>query len=154
MKDCPSMGMDYADRPSNLIERILCALNRANSAGCTALISSNNTIENEHSDPVLLSIDNIPDFRICWPHGLKAETQSGVGRIILTWEGFQSFGAGGPIYWKPRLAAKARIERARIMCMIWTTPKITETIKSSRRKLWSITEAILTAPTNRVEDDS
>jgi hypothetical protein len=54
------------------------------------------------------------------------------------------------MYWKPHLTANARIARARNMWTIWTTPKISETIASTERKLWSITAAILIRSHDRV----
>ena len=47
------------------------------------------------------------------------------------------------MYWKPYLAAKARIPHARDMWMIVTTPKTSVSTASTGRNLSSITATIL-----------
>ena len=71
MKDCPSMGLNYAICRGDRAERILFALVGDHSAGSTTPIFSNDTIENEHWYSVLLSLNNIPDLCNSFAAGLK-----------------------------------------------------------------------------------
>jgi len=71
MKDCPSMGLNYAICRGDRAEWILFALVGDHSAGSTTPIFSNDTIENEHWYSVLLSLNNIPDLCNSFAAGLK-----------------------------------------------------------------------------------
>ena len=54
------------------------------------------------------------------------------------------------MYWKPHLAANARIARARNMWAIRTTPKISKSMKARERKYCNLTLPFLIRPRDHV----
>ncbi len=62
LKDCPSMGLNYAISRGNLDEWVQFGLIRNHSARPTTPIFSNDTIKNKHWYSVFLSLNNVPNL--------------------------------------------------------------------------------------------